>query len=402
MSTSVSLDHRAASSIIAGSLAVAIPHMSPRTTNADACRWLQQHPDFLAVPIVSDEGKVFGLVNRLSFFMRYAQQYAPELFGNKSVLRLANVDPLIVEEDTMLADLSRRLLRERPDAIIDCFIVTRNGRYLGVGTGESLMRAKVDLLTAREEELELALREAKEANRAKSEFLAVMSHELRTPLNAILGFSEIIHSLSFGSDIPRYQDYAGDIHRAGAHLLSVINDILDLSKAESGKFELHREPAHLEAIVQESVRLVRERALAAGVQMKVDLPVLPLLSLDQLRFKQILLNLLSNAVKFTPSGGTITLKGGVQPEGTVRLAVADTGIGMAPETIPIALEAYRQVGLSRARHHEGTGLGLPLVKSLVEMHGGSLSIESTLHVGTTVTIEFPASCRFENHKAQSA
>ena len=261
------------------------------------------------------------------------------------------------------------------------------------------MRAKVAEADIREEDLRVALNDAKEANRAKSEFLAMMSHELRTPLNAILGFSEIIHSLSFGNDIDRYRDYAGDIHRAGSHLLSLINDILDLSKAESGKFELQPEANSVEEIAEDALRLVTERALAAGVALKTELPALPALLLDRLRFKQILLNLLSNAVKFTPRGGRVMLSGGVGPDDSVWLSLSDTGIGMAPDMIPVALEAFRQVNSSRARNVEGTGLGLPLTKALVELHGGAIRIESWLNVGTTVTMEFPAACRAHDRHA---
>ena len=231
---------------------------------------------------------------------------------------------------------------------------------------------------------------AEEANRTKSEFLANMSHELRTPLNAIIGFSEMITTEVYGPGLPRYRDYATDIHGAGKHLLSLINDILDFSKAEAGKIDLHVEKVDLADLIRESTRLMSERAAQQNLRLTLDIGEVPPLLIDRLRTKQILLNLLSNAIKFTPENGCVTIKTDRDRTGRVFICVRDTGIGIAPGMIALAFEPFRQIDSTLARKSEGTGLGLPLVKKLIELHDGEVTVESTLKVGTAVFIWFPA------------
>jgi signal transduction histidine kinase len=233
---------------------------------------------------------------------------------------------------------------------------------------------------------------AEKSNRTKSEFLANMSHELRTPLNAIIGFSEMVSTEVLGPGLPRYREYATDIHGAGKHLLSLINDVLDLSKAESGKLDLHVEPVDLASLIQECAGLMRGRATEQNLRLTLDVGALPSLLIDRLRTKQILLNLLSNAVKFTPYGGVVSVEAGRDATGRVVVCVRDTGIGIAPEMIALAFEPFRQIDSKLARESEGTGLGLPLVKKLIELHEGEVTIESALGKGTSVFVSFPASC----------
>jgi signal transduction histidine kinase len=240
---------------------------------------------------------------------------------------------------------------------------------------------------------------AEKANRTKSEFLANMSHELRTPLNAIIGFSEMIKAEVYGPGLPRYRDYATDIHGAGQHLLSLINDILDLSKAEAGRLDLHVEQVDLADLIGESARLMSDRAVQKGLSLTLDIDVLPPLLIDRLRTKQILLNLLSNAIKFTPENGSVSIQGGRDTSGRVVICVRDTGIGIAPEMIAVAFEPFRQIDSMVARESEGTGLGLSLVKKLIELHDGEVALESTLNMGTTVSIAFPAARCMEGTKA---
>lgn len=233
---------------------------------------------------------------------------------------------------------------------------------------------------------------AEQASRAKSEFLATMSHELRTPLNAIIGFSEIIRDEAFGPvGSGKYSDYANDINDSGQHLLGLINDILDLAKIESGADELYEEPIDIEEFVHSVMTLVGRRAEEGEIRLTWDLPEhLPALRADNRKLKQILVNLLSNAIKFTPAGGQVTLKAMVNKDGSYEFRVSDTGIGISADDIPKALSKFGQVDGALNRQYEGTGLGLPLTKALVEIHGGNLDLESEVGVGTTATACFPA------------
>ena len=231
---------------------------------------------------------------------------------------------------------------------------------------------------------------AESASRAKSEFLANMSHELRTPLNAIIGFSEMMEREMFGRlGDPRYKEYAGDIHSSGQHLLALINDILDMSKIEAGKLNLHPEPLDLLEVAEDVIRLVRTRAEAGGLTLLLDFPALPAVDADYRALKQILLNLLTTALKFTPRGGKVEVTAGERPDGRVRVSVKDTGIGIADTDLSRLAKPFEQVESQHSKTQQGTGLGLALTKSLVEHHGGDLDIQSRPGVGTTVSFSLP-------------
>ena len=264
---------------------------------------------------------------------------------------------------------------------------------------EQLQRAVVGLERSREEAAELARKYAAEkvraegANRAKSEFLANMSHELRTPLNAINGFSEMMTQEIYGPlGDARYAGYAQDIFNSGQHLLALINDVLDMSKIEAGKMSLRFEPVIIEELVEDSLRLIKNRAENAELQVERELPPLPEIDADYRALKQVLLNLLSNAIKFTPRGGTIRLSAERRHDaagGRVRFSVSDTGIGIAADDLARLARPFEQIETQHAKTQQGTGLGLALSKSLVELHGGALDIESEPGRGTTVSFTVP-------------
>jgi signal transduction histidine kinase len=243
----------------------------------------------------------------------------------------------------------------------------------------------------RNEELLAAKLEAERGNRAKSEFLASMSHELRTPLNSILGFSEVLKLEQFGPlGAPNYKEYAADIHGSGEHLLAIINDILDMARIEAGKVELKEDEVDLHELAPQCLRLLRDRAAKGEVELRDELPAeLPNLWADARLLKQILLNLLSNAVKFTEPGGRVTLSALPSGDGGLVIAVADTGIGIPPEMQAKVLEAFTQADGGRSRRFEGTGLGLPICRGLVALHGGELQLRSVAGEGTVVTVRLP-------------
>ncbi|MDX2027012.1 MAG: ATP-binding protein [Alphaproteobacteria bacterium] len=272
--------------------------------------------------------------------------------------------------------------------------VNMSGHLIQDGNRTSFECTMYDITERRQ--AELALIQAKEqadfANRSKSEFLANMSHELRTPLNAIIGFAEIIKDQLFGPvGQSQYTEYARDIHDSGELLLSLINDILDMSKIEAGKRALAEAVLNMEHIVQSVMRLVASRAKLGKLHITAQIPKdLPFLRGEEKAIKQILTNLLTNAIKFTPEGGTVLLTADIDSMGHMHVKIEDTGIGMAPEDISVALTPFGQIESVLSRRNPGTGLGLPLTKALIELHGGTLGLKSILDKGTIVTITFPA------------
>jgi signal transduction histidine kinase len=278
-------------------------------------------------------------------------------------------------------------------AILDQYLAERSE------SEAARLRAHVQELQSTKRELEAttadlktALADAAAGSEAKSQFLATMSHELRTPLNAIIGFAELLVGEAFGPlGNRRYHEYAKDIYGSGTHLLGVINDVLDFSKLNAGKLELEETEVEVGAVIGEAVQMMRVQATSSGLRLveAID-PALPPLRADPRRIRQVVINLLSNAVKFTPSGGEVRVTASRTGD-ELAIVVADTGIGMASADIPKALERFGQVDGRLARKYEGTGLGLPLSKSLMELHGGRFEIESAgPGTGTRVTLTFPS------------
>ena len=263
-------------------------------------------------------------------------------------------------------------------------------------------RSQKDALIAELEEeksfSDEARRRAEAANKAKSRFLATMSHELRTPLNAIMGFSEVMKAEILGPmQNETYREYAGNIHDSGRHLLNLINEILDLSRIEAGRYELHEEPLRLIDVAEDCYRLLKLRAESKGLQIIEDFEdALPQVWADQRAIRQICLNLLSNALKFTPKGGRITLRVGATIDGGQLIAVRDTGPGIPEDEIPKVMQAFGQGSLAHQTAEGGTGLGLPIVKNLIELHGGTFELRSELRKGTEAIVRVPAKRVLEN------
>jgi len=266
-----------------------------------------------------------------------------------------------------------------------------NSKFIELQRTKARLEVQSDALMRTTDQVTKSRDIAEDASRAKSEFLSNMSHELRTPLNAIMGFSDIIREQTFGPvGSIKYREYARDINDAGRHLLELINDVLDFSKIESGNEELYEEWIDVHDALRSVTRMLHDQAQRSEVTIAVDAPdELPPLYADEKKLRQILINLLSNALKFTDQRGTVTLTVWYSDSGGYVMQVEDTGIGIALEDIPKALGLFGQVDSAFNRRYEGTGLGLPLSKSLAEMHGGSLDIQSQVDVGTTVTVRLP-------------
>ena len=322
---------------------------------------------------------------RTQALLLQSQAQTEELQASEEEMRATN-DAL--QDRNRLLDEQRMQLQESESALTAQAEELRATNEELEETGRILNEANVQLQQARDE-LEKKAAEVIRASQYKSEFLANMSHELRTPLNAINGFSEIMSSEMFGPlGHPRYKEYAVDILGSGQHLLSLINDILDMSKIEAGKLNLRFEPVAIDEVVEDTLRLVRQKAERAGLKLRVHLPQLPEISADFRALKQILLNLLTNSVKFTPTGGTLTISA-IATETNVHITVADTGIGIARKDMERLARPFEQIENQFSKTREGTGLGLALTKSLIEMHNGRFEVDSVLGEGTTCTVILP-------------
>ena len=292
--------------------------------------------------------------------------------------------------DALLGGAAPRLPSERHLTAQDHARALLVRGAIGVGTFRNAIRRNPLLRAQNELEREQSRSSRLDlASRHKSEFLANMSHELRTPLNAIIGFSEVILGGMAGPVADNQREFIGDIRESGRHLLSLINDILDLSKIEAGRMELHLGTFDVAMAIDNAMVLVRGRADRQGVRLETSLGGnVAQCEGDERKFKQILLNLLTNAVKFTPAGGTVRLAA-EEVDGMYRISVRDTGVGIAPEDIPRVFEEFRQVGTDAARKAEGTGLGLSLTRRLVELHGGRIEVASVVGEGSTFTFTLP-------------
>jgi signal transduction histidine kinase/HAMP domain-containing protein len=337
------------------------------------------------VMLVAPDGKIVMSNSTLrGFFPKIAFQLMP---GTQFDLALESIQSQLVPTQAPSKDIVTSGHAE---------LELADGRWLrmtGSATSEGgsiIFLSDFTAIKEREESLRRAKSEAEAANASKSRFLANMSHELRTPLNAIIGFSEIISGQFFGDlGNTRYLDYSRDILRSGRHLLAVINDVLDLSRSEAGKMVLKARETDMRDVLKDCISMVREQCSEAGLSLSVKgmEHALPM-SGDAAKLRQIFLNLLSNAIKFTEKGGSVSLVAGASAD-RIAVTVADTGIGMNPEDVEIAFQPFGQVDNRLERRYEGTGLGLPLTKALVDLHKGSMVIDSARGQGTRITVSFP-------------
>ena len=317
---------------------------------------------------------------------------ASEAFGESYGKESQTLDLTVLNTGEMLPGYER--LVTDSDGRERVMLTSKSPIAEGAGRVSLVVTAGLDITQRKQAEQDVtrAMKEAKLANRAKTEFLANMSHELRTPLNAIIGFSQMMSTESLGPiGSPRYREYAGDINGSALHLLNIINEILDLSKIEAGKMEMNEDELDLGAVVADVLRVTRPRALDSDLELRNQATgALPLLRADRGKIKQILLNALSNAVKFTPPGGKITVDAQLRPDRCLEVSVADTGIGMSPDEIPVAISRFGQVEGALSRSYAGAGLGLSIVTSMMALHGGACEIDSKKGAGTVLRLVFPA------------
>lgn len=351
----------------------------------------QSDSDLVAVP-VTDKGTPIGLLKRTEFLVRLADRFGRPLYENRPVTELMDRNPLVVDEELGTDDLYDSLMSDWRPALQEGFIVTQGGLYKGIGTSYTLLQQHMRRAEARMKALDAARLEAEAAIRTRSQFLANMSHELRTPLNAVIGFAEfILAERSQGRPVNDVWSYVTDIRDSGTHLLGIINSILDFSKLEANAFTLREDYEAPQEIIHRVVRMMTAEARKKNIRLSTDAEDIGVeLYADLQVCKQILINLVSNAIKFSPVGASVEISLKLTRENEIEYTVLDDGPGMSAEELVRVLEPFVQADAGLSRRHEGTGLGLPLVKAFAEAHGGQFYLDSQQYQGTRAAIRFPA------------
>jgi two-component system cell cycle sensor histidine kinase PleC len=374
-----------------------LPPIPLRMPCHEAFDLLSEHATTPSLAVVDEEEEPIALLSRQDFYIAFSQPLVRAVYEKRPVARLLashfiQSPPLQVDHALSIEELKELITTMAPRAAIDGFIITRNGKYAGIGSGVDLLGISLERAREQISDLDEARRAALRANQAKSTFLASISHELRTPLNAIIGFSELLQRQYAGPLNDKQREYVSDVLRSGTHLLALINDILDLSKAEAGKLDLAESEVDINGIVRLSLRMLEPRAGSKNIRLESALPHRPLrIWGDRQKLKQVLLNLLSNAVKFTPEHGHVRIAAVVEEDSSIAVTVEDDGIGIAPQDLDKVLLPFERAQSHAGLAVEGTGIGLPLSKSLVESHGGSLTLDSAPGRGTRVTVRLPQS-----------
>ncbi len=356
-----------------------------------------------AVPVVDAESRPVGLAHRHGVLLALADTYGRPLFEKKPITRLMDPSPLVIERKTPLSTVSARMHQWSNDPGTANFIVVDGGRYFAVASIGGLLRVVTDHLLDQSLAAEASRREAEAAANGKSRFLANMTHELRTPLNGVIGFGQLLVSEAHGPlGADEYKLYAKDIVDSGQHLVSIINDILDLAKLEAGRVELHERFVDLRELVGRSTRMVA--TLAADKQIRVANRFTQqqmTLRADERRLQQAIVNLLSNAIKFTPNGGEVGIDCGVAGA-QIWIEVWDTGCGIAETDLHRLFKPFQQLGDGGASSQPGTGLGLTITKALMHAHGGDIMMESQPGLGTRAKLLLPRDRLLSDEFAWSA
>lgn len=344
----------------------------------------------IAVAVARDNVPI-GLVERSSFLVTLASPYGRALYTRKPISALMDKAPLIVEVSTDIRPLADLVLSSDSPYSMRAFIVTKGSSYFGIASGEDVLRLAVFEMQSQAKELIDAKHMAEAASRAKSQFLAAMSHELRTPLNVLLGFSQLIQTMPISDSFaPKAIEYATDIHASGSHLLSLINDVLDLAKIEAGKMSLELQELPLKDEIEAVVKRFTQHAEVAGIALVFAAAEQDVVcEADQRAFRQILENLVGNAIKFTSEGGTVTISLDLVEEDAV-ISIEDTGVGIEADDLKRLFVPFERTDNSYSRPVEGTGLGLSIARHLVKAHNGDLSATSEPGVGSCFTVILPA------------
>ena len=385
----------------ARSVARAVMPLAPWETCQAVFDRFSADADLFALP-VTHNGQPVGMVGRQDFLLTFAMPYGRALYSNRPIVALMDSAPLIVDADDVLEQVGARIVRDKPGALLRGFVVTEGGRYLGIGTGLSVLGHTLEGLERQRDELDHANRAAVAASQAKSAFLASMSHELRSPLNAVIGFADIIAEQSFGPDaMERYVEYAGFIARSGRHLLDLINDILDISKIEAGRMDLELFDRNLASELHDLARSCSAQAENEGIRFEILLPDGPVPAfVDSRAVRQIALNLASNAVKFSHRGGLVRfILTRPDAEGMSSITVEDFGFGVRADMLERIWQPFERIDNSYASAKSGTGLGLALVRRLTELQRGEIVMESAPGFGTRVTLRLPANAEIYRRRA---
>jgi two-component system, cell cycle sensor histidine kinase PleC len=383
---------RSAFVMCAGDLIEPGPAVGPEATGGEVLAIFKRSPRTSIVAVVDDDGTVLGALERDRILSAFAQPLWYDVYNRRPVWPLANRRPLLVDRAVPLDQIKQLIAREYPNAIQSGFLIADDGRFAGLGAMAHLLELTVQQAHRRLLELDSARTAAESAAAARSRFLATMSHELRTPLNAIIGFSDLLlMQVQSKGTAQKLDEYLGDIGSSGRHLLQIINDILDFSKLETGAVTLDEAEFSLEPMIASAVRIARGQSQTKDVELRfaaIDTAIV--LKGDERKLRQVLLNLISNAVKFTPNGGKVEVSTYADPAGARVITVQDNGVGISPEDIERVFEPFVQADGNLDRASSGTGLGLPLSRKLVELHGGTLHLESTPGEGTTAVVTLPA------------